>query len=380
MQKKSAIYRALFVLTFVVVPLFSFGQSTKEHKEITKNFKLNGRGQLEISNKYGQISLLDSSDDSVRIVVNVTAYGKDYSAARKSLNRIDFDIRQSGQYITAETVFDRKSGVVKDIFNSIGDYSKSLLSKNKLEITYEVQVPSYVRVSIENKFGDVYLQSRKSNTDVRISHGNLRANKLDGVSEIEVSYGDVTIKHIEEGNFILKAVDRAEIKEANEISIKSSSSDIRLGTINRLKMESRGDKRYSIEKINHINGSTSFTNLEVAECSKSLDVTSSYGEIAVEYMPYNFSYVQLKSKSTDINIIFDNQSWIETNIEVKEENLTISGNNSTLKKAYLEDKKGIVRITGFLGRKNIYSAQLGLRAHSGSIKLNLNGDSKTAKK
>ena len=116
---------SLALIILIGVNSFSLPlQDTKLQKTISRDFKAPEGRSLEITNKYGDLIINTWDKDSIKVEIEITAYGKNDDAAEKLMNRIDFDFDQSLNYIEIETVFDRKSGFFQELWNDISDYSK----------------------------------------------------------------------------------------------------------------------------------------------------------------------------------------------------------------------------------------------------------------
>ncbi|MEO1052033.1 MAG: hypothetical protein AAFX87_15480 [Bacteroidota bacterium] len=353
-------------------------EDTKLTKTITKGFVLPKNGSVELKNKYGQIVVNNSEDDSVRVSILVTAFGKDYSSANKILSRVDFDFDQTNQYITIETLLDRKSGFIKEVWNNIGDASKALLSKNKLEVDYEIYIPKWAQLNLENKFGDVYLHERDGPCEITVSHGNLRANAFNARANIEASFGDVKIKYLKSGNLTLKAAE-ADIQKIGEVDMKSSSSEIRVKEAIELKVDSRSDKLLRIGKINRLSGKGLFSKITVERLDRSIDMDMNYGEIESSEVVFNFSRIDISGRSTDIQLYFEDQSYVELDIEAKQEDLSLPVERSDVNTSYLDDKGKYVKVTGNIGTKNNYPGRVTIKAQGGDVDINFLGPDQSAK-
>lgn len=366
------IFRILFILISVCVCCYAHAgpgeNDTKITKTITKGYRLPKNGFVEVHNKYGQIVVRNSDDDSVRIKVEVIAYGKDHRSANKIMDRVDFDFNLTNQYLTIETVLDRKSGTFKEIWNSIGDYSKTLLSKNKLEINYQLSVPAGAALSINNKFGDVYIDERNNKTEIDVSHGNLRANNFNANSTIAVSYGDTRIKYLKSGELRLKSSD-ATIRELGNVELLSSSSKINIIRADELEIDSRSDKSIEIEEVNVVKGKMLFSRLEIEALTKSVDVQMKYSDLEIDLIPFSFSFVRISGRTSYIDLVFANNTYMEVDIIADEDDLNIPLTN--LEKEYVDQKKGIIRVTGILGVKNNYKGNVNIDAESGTVSLKL---------
>ena len=201
-------------------------QETKISKSIDKTFEVSGRLNLEITNKYGNVIIDTWPRNEVSLKIEILAYGKDGTAAEKLMNRVEFDFKHSNDFLEVESVFDRKKSFFKDMLNAVGDYSASLLSKHKLQVNYELNIPeSTASIAIDNRFGDIHLADVKGRLNITLAHGNLRANKIEDYSRMSVNYGKAKIKEINEINLSLKGAE-LELEYAGKLNLQSSSSSI----------------------------------------------------------------------------------------------------------------------------------------------------------
>lgn len=362
----------LFFLFFQVVARPPDKDDTKLTKTIDRDFGVPKNGFLELINKYGQVVINTWDKDSVKVKVRITAYGKDDSDAEKMLERVDIDFRKISTYLTIETVLDRKSGFFKELLNNINDYSKTLLSKNKLEIDYEIFMPETMHLDLENKFGDVYVQEMKGKVDIIVTHGNLRAGRFLASARIEAGYGDVKIKEMKEGRLLLKGV-KADIGKLGDVDLSSSSSEIIIKEADQLRLDSRSDRRLQINRASHIYGKATFSKLEVQELDKTLDLNMTYGEVRVIQIPFSFSKINIEAKYTEIALDFHPGSYVEADITALEETLSLPSVNNNLDKRYIDEKHKYVQVTGKMGSKNNYPGYLYINSSGGEVSVNLEG-------
>ncbi|MDN5201731.1 hypothetical protein QQ008_10170 [Fulvivirgaceae bacterium BMA10] len=340
---------------------------TKLSKTITQQFNVSNGSSIDIKNKYGQV-IIDTWDrNEVSLKIEVTAFGRNKAASEKILNRVDFDFDKAGSFLNIETVLDRKSGFFKELWNDIGDYSKTLLSKNKLTINYEIQIPETARIKIENKFGDVYLGDLDNQCKIELSNGNLKANNLNGYTDISLSFGDASIKYIKDGNMELKVSD-SEIIRVGRIDINSSSSKILIHEADRLKINSRNDK-LKINEVNHFFGKSSFSKVDVVSLHDITDLDMNYGEFAISRVHDSFSKIQLTGKSTDFNIKFDRDSYFNADLKAREDELELPDNTSVVDKEYTDDKETFVSLLAKIGNTKSNPAMVNINAMKGDVKL-----------
>lgn len=338
--------------------------SSQQSKTVTEEYQVASDANVEITNKYGQVIVNTWEKNEVKVEVVVTAYGKNRSAGEKILDRVDFDFNKVNNYVILETILDRKSGFFKDLLNNIGDYSKTLLSKNRLDVDYELYVPENASVKVENKFGDVFLSDLTNTCDIKVSNGNLKAQKLEGNAIISVSFGNAYIKSIANANIELKVAD-IEIDEAHELIINSSSSEILIHQAKKARINSRNDK-LKITEISHFSGKSSFSKIEVSKLLELTDLDMSYGFLSVSEINNNFSKIQLTGKSTDFNLSFDQTSYFNARLLAKEDKLVIPKKIADVE---IDSKDEFVSVNGTIGNKNSRPGSVNIDAQKGDLKV-----------
>ncbi|UII22525.1 hypothetical protein [Fulvivirga ligni] len=346
------------------------GTDHKSTKKIQKAYDMPANGYLEVFNKYGQVVISTWEKDSVQVNITITGFGKDEEDAQKMLDRVDIDFNKTGQYLTMETLLDRKSGFFKEVWNNINDYSKTILSKNKLEIDYEIFMPATMHLELDNKFGDVYLQELSGQCDIKIMHGNLRANRINAYSQIDIGYGDIRIKEFKKGRLTLKSVE-GEIKKLGQVDLQSSSSALIIEEAENIIIDSRSDRKLVFQNLNSIKGKSTFSEIEIEELQKTADLNLTYGYMSIKSIPFSFNKINVESRYTDINLAFYPNSYLKIDITGREEDIRLPKENAKTKTDYLDEKKRDVRITGEIGDKSNYPGELFIKSAGGEINLSL---------
>lgn len=373
--------KSVFRILLLSIPLVAFGRAQEQQvsKEIEQSFAMTNSGQLEIINKYGQVVVSQWDKDSVSFKIVITAFGKSRSEARKTLERVEIDFDETNQFLIAETIFDRSSNFFVEVWKSFSDESRALLSKSKIEINYEVFVPSGIAITLDNKYGDAYLHEMDGKLDLQIMHGNLRANNMNSNSRIQVGFGDVSIKYLRSGKLNLKASD-ASIMKAGNIDINSSSSELVIHEADRVRLDSRSDKRLKFDEIKSLSGKGLFSNIIVGELSGSLEMEMNYGDLRANDIAFNFSRIDIDAKSTDIELSLSKNSFMTVSIEGKEEEMFLPMIFGNLERTQTDSKKKLIRLRGKVGNENNYPAILNINSQGGDIAIRYEADASSSAK
>lgn len=276
-------------------------QSFTESKRIEKIFPVSPSTSVEIINKYGKIHILSWDKDSVGIDIELKVKSDNISKLHKIMDNIDFDFTNTDYYVIAETEFGKK---YNSLFESIKNLAESLIpSDNVVEIDYTVQVPESIELKINNKYGDVYIDNHTGDLRLNLSNGDLKVNELTGKAVINIEIGNGVIKSIQDGKLDI-AYSEFEIKEAGELNIFCRSSKVDIGVIDDLTLNSRRDKIF-INSANMISGETYFSDIYLYDLTKELNLTMKYGSLNMESIREGFSFLNINSNYTDINLTFD---------------------------------------------------------------------------
>lgn len=189
---------------------------------LSKEFSLNGPGNLKVETSGGSISVASRDGKQVRVEMYVRKGSKRLSqedaAAREVLENYEIDISQSGNTITATA--ERKS--------SFGDW----FGGDNTSISFTVYVPVQMSCELRTSGGSIELEGVNGRQDVHTSGGSLHLTNIEGDMQAKTSGGSI---HIENYEGLLDArTSGGSIKmeeAAGELSVRTSGGGIRLTNI-----------------------------------------------------------------------------------------------------------------------------------------------------
>lgn len=340
----------------------AMGQVRME-KDYNESFELAPENKVEVSNKYGEVIVRVWKENRVKISVRVTAEGKNQELVNKTMSRVNIALRKVGQIVTADTeIQSNNSGI--SFLNEVEDYSKSIFGKQKLTINYEIWIPENIDLSINNKYGDVFMASLTGNVDVMLAHGDLKGNRLSGRLELDHSYGKSTFDFINRGRITLRGADIT-IDEGSSFSFQSSSSTMRIYNVHYAKLDSRNDKIFATN-VGELVGMGRFSDLQAERITKNVDLNFSFGEINLSQIDPKFKSINLIGKSTDMNLVLNQASYISAKIKGEEEKMIVPNSMMSLSRDYNEETK-MVTLTGMVGYTNEFKSMLNIDADGGDV-------------
>ena len=251
---------------------------------------------VEVSNKYGKIHIITWDVDSVRFEVDLHISVSNIEKLQKMRNNINFDFTATKYYIIGKTTF-ANSG------NVITEFVDALIPSNLVTINYMVFVPKQTNLKIENKFGDVYIDDFGGNLEISLSNGDFKANALTGNSVIKISSGDGTINSIQSGKVFVSYGD-LRIRQIGSLEMETKSSRVTIDKADHIKLDSHRDK-YEVVDVNDFSVNGYFTDLQIDRLSKEMRCMLKYGNLTVNNIEAEFSFINVNSEYTDIDLLFD---------------------------------------------------------------------------
>jgi hypothetical protein len=151
-------------------------------KNFMKEFTSDKSTVLELSNRYGKIDIKTWEKSSVKIDVTVIIKASSKSKAEDKMEQISINLAKNGSNIVGVTEIGNKE---KSWWSGWTDFGNN----TKMEINYEVFMPSDMTSIIENKYGNVYLPELKGKTSINLKYGNLQARDISNDLLMDISYG-----------------------------------------------------------------------------------------------------------------------------------------------------------------------------------------------
>ncbi|MFO7669297.1 MAG: hypothetical protein R6W31_06535 [Bacteroidales bacterium] len=299
----------LFLLMLLTGTTVS-AQEFKSKLNLNREFPATRESTLEIENKYGKIQVVSWEKELVVVDVEIRVTESSESKLDKLKDDISIDFTGTKSYIMVKSNFKSESGRLASELKSV---SHTLSGSNKnVEINYMIKVPSYMDVVLINKFGDIYLDDLSGDVEIELSNGALKANRLDGNTNITLSFATGMIETLESTTLNLAYSDLT-LGEAGQLDVTSKSSKLNADSINVLKINSRRDKLY-FKKVEYLYGESNFTEIWIYDFLRETDLDLKYGKLTIENVMPAFSRINIESEFTDVTLLFDKQCRFDFDI------------------------------------------------------------------
>lgn len=351
-MKKINFLLLIFIILLSAQNIFAYDFYTKE---IHKGFLYKENMQLNIQNRYGNISVIPTQQDSITIDVTVSVEHYEEEKANKLLDEINIQFHKYNNIAKAETTISRlfKTGL-------------------KFSINYIVRMPSDVKLNINNKFGNVNFEGDiESVATLDIEYGKLFANRI--------KCQDTLSKHIIKLNY-----SEADIKESDNIKLMANYSKVKIGLSKQLIVASKYTKlsldsntyliaschydSYFINKTksaNILKGTKS--NISIKNLNERAEIKLNEGEINITPEGI-FKYINITTKdvNTTINIAQNIQYLFDLNYIDSKITYPLDAEIISLEK---DEFSGSNILKGIFGNRSNINSSLKIESTGGKIDL-----------
>jgi hypothetical protein len=359
-------YRAWLFLALVLVSLNGFGQDFRKNRIESKAFKVGERPELKITNKYGSIQLISWDKDSIKMEVSIEVRAKKEAKANETFNDLSIDFTQFQSYVESKTSFDSE----ESFWGGMKEKTSSVFSSdNKTQVDYKVYLPGNTHLTIDNKYGDVFIGDHRGTTNIKLSNGDLKAGSFTGATTISLEFAYANIKSVENGTIYLDHRSEIKLDAGNTVKVDSRSSRLNFGDVSTLDLNSYRDK-ISIEKIGDVMLESSYSYFQVGVLGKRLTANMRYGSLDIDEIGPSVKKLNFTVENTDIGMIkpADRSITIEA-IYSEQAGLYFPSELINKKTTKEDEEQKLVKTIGMIGESFISPIKLNITMPSGNLRI-----------
>ncbi|WP_298417930.1 hypothetical protein [uncultured Kordia sp.] len=278
----------------------------KLNKEIRETYAFTDENKLYLENSYGNIFLTGWDKNTIEIVVNIEAEGKNEDKAKKLLDRVKTDIIDNNNEVKIISKIEKNEG------GFLGRYISKIdpFKNEKTFINYTIYLPKKSMVEVYNKYGDITISDWSGKLKTIVEHGDLRISNELKNAEITLKHAKLDVVELYESYIISKDA-TLEIHNGIDLKIDSDGSEMILNNIQNLELNANKDK-IDIVKLNNISGDIKYSKTVFKTVGGKVKLNLYYGELRI------LKHIQ---NEPDFNI---NQQEAEVYINISETNFTFN--------------------------------------------------------
>ena len=356
-------YNIIIAVNLILLIFSSLSaQSDSEMRSYMKTVPVGKETTLEVYNKYGTIHITSWNKDSAYVRAEVKAFAPNQSKLKKMFDGIAVNITETTYLVRARTEFTQNINMLFESFK--GMTSKLISYDSRVEINYYINIPEYLNLKIENKYGDVYMEDNTGDFSISVSNGSFKTNSLGKGSSIIMVFCDATINSITSGK-IDASFSEISMGETGDLSINSISSRYDIKKAGTICVESRRDK-FFIDNLETLKGNSYFTDYKMNTLKKELNLTTRYGSVNADLIEKGFEAININSGYSDISLGFD--QGISYNLDIRHVNafLVLPDKNIKTEQKTLNEEKKEYMTYGTVG-KNPGTTKVKIDATRGNI-------------
>ena len=291
MKTKIKFFALTMITLFITSNLVLANEKTKEFHEKWTAAEIKS---LDISNKFGEVKVVNEGGSDITIDVVVTVDAATDNAADKLLDMIDVDFSKSGSTVKAETTIDA-----------------GFKSQKKFSIDYTINVPADKNLSISNKYGNTIVNKLNANGDFNIDYGNFSANNLqtpaNGSIKLNLAYGNASIDDATDLEVDV-SYSPISIDNVKNLNVDSKYSQLKVDAAGTVVSESKYDQ-YTFDKIESLTSTTKYSHIDIDKLTKSLKIETGYGSVKVDDVALDFESISITNSYGQISLGMGDASY-----------------------------------------------------------------------
>ena len=271
---------------------------TTVSKKIKETYALTDAGELELENKYGDITIFGWDKDEVQITISIEVDHRKKETANDLVNRVKPIIQQGNDLVSVRyEIAEKNSGFFAELFEKANpfDYDRS-----NIQVDYEVYLPRKAELKANNAFGDVIVEDWSGELRAIIEHGDLWLNDDLGRADVSMKYGKLRAKSITRGTLTLKNGE-LDMEDAERLNLTTSGTDITMDKVTALELNSSKDKM-TLEEVSSLHGSLKFTTLRLNRLIGNVDMTLKIADFQIAEISDSEADITLDQESSEVSL------------------------------------------------------------------------------
>lgn len=347
--------------TLLIISLFLAVSASAQPavKEFNKEYTATPNTTLDISNKYGDVTVETTNQNQVVINVKVTVDMPNRERAEKLLGYIDVQFSENNNTIYAKTIIDEKFN-----FTGWGD-------SRRFSIDYTVKMPARINFTLANRYGNCDLDNIDGLVNLDIKYGNIKADGFTRGNEkplnsVNLAYGKANISSAGWLDIYSRYAGGFDIDKSQALLLDSKYSKIELGEASSLVGESKYDN-IRIDKINNLVLDAGYSDINVNTLTRKLKFDGGYGSLSVERIPSGFETIESNTKYIGVKLGIDENASYQLDARLSYGNLKFNEENFQHQKRIVENNSS--ETSGVVGKESSPSSKVTIEATYGTVKL-----------
>lgn len=352
----------VIVATFTMSTLSGNLMAAKLTKSYSKEFAVDSKTHMYISNRYGHVQIENWEKDAIAIDVEVLVEHRRHDKAEQMLQAIGITLVQKGNEVRGITEIDER------LMKSVNSFSFGSSSK-EMQINYRIRMPKSVNSVLKNKYGDMFIDELTGHTDIDLKYGNLKANRIvygnqNALNNLKLGYGNASIDEVSWMNFDIKYANLS-VEQGQALAVVSKYSKLNFNSLNSLVLESKYDN-VRVGTIANIVAQSGYTHYRIRRLTKSLSIESRYGDVKLDDVASSIQTISFDGAYASINAPIPESVSYHIDCEVSYGGFYY---NSAVASVNRVESNNKVRVYGTVGQASNPNTKITISVKYGGVRL-----------
>lgn len=306
--KSSQPYLLFLALFSLSLPLAASAANGPEYGEFVKtyedNFDIASDGTVELYNRHGKINVTHHDLNEVDVKVRVIVQARDQATADRTISRIGIEMSSSSAGVEVRTEI--RTGRNNDNWG------------NDFKIIYDIRLPRTVKLEVDAKHCDLYVDDHEGNVELLVKYGDLHAESFGATSYITVAYGNAEIDQLSGNSRVNISYGEIDLDAAESLELKIRYSEGQIGELENLLLDSRYDEMeidrvtnlsidagytdFEIGTVDNVRARSNYSEYEFEEIRKNADIETGYGDISIDRLAAGFNAIAIRGNYSDVEM------------------------------------------------------------------------------
>ncbi len=344
------------ITTYALNPKYDF----LKEKSIHKSYQTSATPELSLTNKFGDIDVVSWNENSIQIDITISVSANDEDEVNELLELIKINFKAQKDAISAETIIGERHK--KSWWSHTGNVNNS----REYKINYKVKIPVGTKLNIENKFGNISINTLDGPLNLSAKFGYFSIGTLNNTTNtIAVKFFEQSdITAINNATFDCK-FSEINIDTANSLTLDNNHCQFMVDTVSNLNFESSFDTLI-VNKVTQAIGTGKHSKLIFRDISDKLTLNTNFGSLKIKEQQSPFKQITITSNYTEIALSFNPKISYQFNTSASYGSLKFPKNTTFTSEA--EDYNNKQKI-GYFGNKNS-TAKLSVSVGHGNLRVN----------
>jgi len=270
----------------------SKGKYNKE-KTINKEFDVNPTDLLKVKNRYGNVTISSWDEDRVVMEIKIKVSGNNEDKVQKKLDQITIEFDDSGDMVSAKTVFAKGKS---------WSWGKSNTS---MQINYSIKAPVKHSVHLSNDYGAIIIDRIDGHAKIFCDYGRLEIGELRGRNnQLSFDYtSKSTIDYMNSGS-INADYSGFTIKKVGDLELNADYTKVSIGEMKNLDYTSDYGSM-DVSSVQNVTGNGDYFSVDLGDVYGNVDINADYGSVKIQNLTAEAGNVNISTDYTGIKIGYD---------------------------------------------------------------------------